>query len=336
VPAAVNDAARCTVDCVTETVDGQTIASDSADSAVLVENGGSLVISDSFISSSGGATGLLATGDGSTIDAEDVTLSADGAMAAIEGEGFVALSDSDLTGAGANGAILFRGEPDSAGGEADGDASEANDATGEASFSAVNCKLTGAAGGPFFSVTGTQVKATLAGSTLTYASGVLARVSGSGGIEPRQSSGADPGESSGANPGESGGTKPGQNGGAEPGKGGAEFTLSAVGQVLSGDIMMDGASSFRLSLEDGSIYTGAVDSRNAGRSAEVALDNNSSWTLTADSHVDQLVDAKADLSNIQSNGFTLYYDASDAANAWLGGRTIALQGGGSLTPEPAM
>jgi hypothetical protein len=179
-------------------------------------------------------------------------------------------------------------------------------AKGTASLDATNCKLTSTSAGPFFYVTNTQAEATLSGNTLTYSSGILAQVSGNN-----------------------------LSNCGTPGENGGNFTLNGVGQELSGDVTVDAISAFTLSLNDGSIYTGAVDRQNAGQSVTVELDNNSSWTLTADSHVDALTDGKSDLSNLQSSGFTLYYNASNAANAWLNGRTIALPGGGSLTPEAA-
>ena len=37
-----------------------------------------------------------------------------------------------------------------------------------------------------------------------------------------------------------------------------------------------------------------------------------------------------DLSLIEDNGYTIYYDAS--ANSWLNGQTITLSNGGTLTP----
>jgi hypothetical protein len=208
----------------------------------------------------------------------------------IEGMSCVTLTDCDLTGAGQNGVLLYRSGPSGA-------------TNGMAALHLTNCKLTTTSDGPFFSVTNTEAKATLSGSTLTYPSGVLAQVSGNvignWGV-------------------------PGQNGGA--------FTLTGVGQVLSGDVTVDTISVFSLILTRGSIYAGSIDGSNVGKSVSVTLDADSSWTLTADSHVDTLADAMPGLNNIQSDGFMLYYDAQNSANAWLNGATVSLPGGGMLTP----
>ncbi len=178
-------------------------------------------------------------------------------------------------------------------------------ATEEAvSLRAVNSSLTSNSEGAFFYVTNARAEATLSGCTLTFSSGLLAQVS--------------------ANTLGDRGT-PGENGG--------EFTLMGAGQVLAGDVSVDKISAFALELTDGSIYTGAVDTSNVGGSVSVSLDGASSWTLTADSHVDALTDAAGDLSNIQSGGFMLYYEASNPECAWLKGMTYPLPGGGMLTPE---
>lgn len=292
-----------TVDGAAATSDGRSVSSNLAGQCgVLVQNGGSLTMANAGITTTGAESPAISVGEGGgsiairqstasasgegspviassgAVVATDLTGSAvSGPLVTIEGANSVTLTDSDLSGAG--GGVLIR-------------RAGAGDGGSAASFSAVRCKLTTTAAGPFFSVTGVRAEATLSGSTLTDSSGVLAQVSGGG-----------------------------------------QLALNAVGQVLSGDAVVDKTGAFSLSLADGSIYTGAVDGQNRGQSVSVMLDGNSSWTLTADSHVEALIDAKADLTNLQSGGFTLYYDASNAANAWLSGKTCALQGGGFLAPE---
>ncbi len=279
----------------TVTASDVTISTTGAHSASLAtgQGGGSVTVDKGTLTTSGDDSPLLySTG---SITGSNLTGTAAGSqMMVIEGKNSISLTDSDLTGAGDIGVMLFRGD--------------SGDATGgAASLSAINCKLTATSEGPFFYVTNTQAEATLAGSTLTFSSGILAQISGNN-----------------------------VSGWGAPGKNGGQFTLCSVGQVLSGDVVVDAISSFTLSLNDGSIYTGAVDVKNEGQSVNVTLDNNSSWTLTADAHVDALTDAKADLSNIESEGFTLYYDAQNPSNVWLNGKTIPLSGGGRLAPEASV
>lgn len=64
----------------------------------------------------------------------------------------------------------------------------------------------------------------------------------------------------------------------------------------------------------------------------MALDGGSTWTVTGNSYPTSLTDADSTLANIKNNGFTIYYGSSNAANNWMGGKTIKLQGGGTLTP----
>lgn len=65
------------------------------------------------------------------------------------------------------------------------------------------------------------------------------------------------------------------------------------------------------------------------RSESVSLDGSAQWNVTADSHVSVLMNEQQDCTNIQSNGYTIYYDQDNKENSWLGGKTIALPGGGS-------
>lgn len=57
-----------------------------------------------------------------------------------------------------------------------------------------------------------------------------------------------------------------------------------------------------------------------------------SWTMTEDASVSGFVDRDQTLANIDSNGFVIYYDYDNPINAWIGGQTLPLPGGGFLTP----
>ena len=90
-------------------------------------------------------------------------------------------------------------------------------------------------------------------------------------------------------------------------------TLNAVGQALSGTILVGSDSTLTLNLTDGSTFTGAIsgsitNAKGAVVSAEVGtvnvtLDASSTWTLTGDTYVTSFT---GDASQIISNGFTLY------------------------------
>ena len=117
-----------------------------------------------------------------------------------------------------------------------------------------------------------------------------------------------------------------------PGSNGGQFTLTGINQVFEGDVTCDEISTFALSLTQGSTFTGAVNTENTAQAAAVSLDADSAWTLTGDSYVTVLTNADETCANIVSGGHNLYYDADAAGNEWLGAQTIALAGGGSLMP----
>jgi len=75
-----------------------------------------------------------------------------------------------------------------------------------------------------------------------------------------------------------------------------------------------------------------VNETGTAKSVSVAMDSSSVWIVTADSKVSSLSDDDTSLANIRSNGHSIYYDKTQEANAWLGGRTVSLQGGGYLAP----
>lgn len=337
-----------------------------ADAAMMVTSGGALTASGGSVSSaSQGADAVIATGSGTTAQILDMTITTAGesarginasrggvvsatnvgvttagnhsaAIAASDG-GQVRINRTTLSTAGEDSPLIYAGGSVTGAnltGSAtaspmiavDGGAVSVADSDltgtgpcgvalyrsgdlgpsgGTVAFSAENSKLSSMSEGPLFFVTNTKAEATLTSSELTFESGLLAQVSGNL-----------------------------TNGWGAPGQNGGDFRLSTTGQVLAGDVTVDAISAFSLSLTRGSIYTGAVDSSNVGGSVSLSLDADSSWTLTADSHLDALTDAKPGLENIQSGGFMLYYDAENPACAWLRGATVPLPGGGLLTPEP--
>lgn len=112
---------------------------------------------------------------------------------------------------------------------------------------------------------------------------------------------------------------------------GGTLALLCDYQSLSGTLLCGADAALTLTLQNNSSYTGSlpVESR---LPVTLTLDATSHWFVTGDSFLMALADTDAALQNIESNGFTVYYDAAIATNAWLGGETHALPGGGSLTP----
>ena len=179
-----------------------------------------------------------------------------------------------------------------------GDAAE-----GEASFNAADSTLTTTSKGPMFYVTNTEASATLKNTKLYYSSGILINAAGNK-----------------------------TNNWGKAGENGGNFTLTGISQNLEGNVKCDQISTVTLNLTEKSAFKGSINAGNSAKSATIHLDKSSTWTMTGDSYVSAITNKDTACSNIKSNGFTLYYDKSNAANKWLDGKTLSLSGGGKLTP----
>ncbi|MBQ9250571.1 MAG: hypothetical protein IJ179_09435 [Oscillospiraceae bacterium] len=92
-------------------------------------------------------------------------------------------------------------------------------------------------------------------------------------------------------------------------------TLKAIGQELSGTILVGEDSTLTLELSEGSSFTGNIDGNIVNAAGDevstqvgavsVSLDDSSTWTLTADSYVTEF---SGDAGNVIGNGYTLYVD----------------------------
>jgi hypothetical protein len=336
--------------------------------AVLANSASRIDISDSTVASSGaGANGVFAEGSGTSINLTDVTITATGqyahgVMATNGGE--LTLTNVDMTTSGANsgviatdrgsgaitvtgGTVIAQGQ-DSPGIYSTGNIS-VTDATisstgaesavieGANSISLTNTSLTSskaekwgvmiyqsmsgdaegtqgefsmsggslsntAATGPLFYVTNSTAMITLKGVNLEAASGVLVNAAA-------------------GNWGNSG-----SNGGT--------VNLETENQNLDGEMIADEISSINLTLQNTSIWTGAMNQANTARSANISLDASSQWIVTADSFITTITDPdginETTISNIVGNGHTIYYDPE--ANPSLNNLTFTLSGGGFLKP----
>jgi hypothetical protein len=113
-----------------------------------------------------------------------------------------------------------------------------------------------------------------------------------------------------------------------PGKNGGHLFLTAVREELLGDITADDVSTIAVKLTHGTTLGGTVTR------ASLTLDATSVWNVTGDSSLVGLtIKGAAPFKKIRSKGFTVTYDASLPANAWLGGKSHTLKGGGVLSPQ---
>lgn len=168
-------------------------------------------------------------------------------------------------------------------------------------FSAKGSALRSLKEGPLFYVTNTTARIYSEMTTMQYLGGTLIRV------EANQFGDA------------------GSNGG--------DLTFMANNQGLYGNVSADSSSTIMMDFQNGSHWSGAINTDNAAKKVDVNLDASSSWSLTADCHVDGFTDGNPAMTNLKGNGHTLYYNSSNTINTWLGGKTYELQGGGYLKPE---
>jgi hypothetical protein len=181
---------------------------------------------------------------------------------------------------------------------------ERPDANHVSRFSAKHCTLRHAGAGPMFFVTNTNGRIYAEMTGLQHEGDVLAKVAaGKWGAE-------------------------GNNGG--------NLVFMGNQQSMSGNFDVDALSTLTIDLQNESHWYGTVNKERTAKEVKVGLDAKSTWNMTDDAYVTVFTDADSTLANVTGNGHHLYYDASQTANQWLGGRTIALPGGGTITPAPAV
>jgi hypothetical protein len=113
----------------------------------------------------------------------------------------------------------------------------------------------------------------------------------------------------------------------------AEVYVNVTESALVGDLVAYNSSLISWSLASHSSWMGAAYSGFGDAYFDVYLDETSTWTLTNTTTVQNFTDEDTTLSNICSQGFDVYYNASALLNGYLGGKTIALSGGGSAIPS---
>jgi hypothetical protein len=117
------------------------------------------------------------------------------------------------------------------------------------------------------------------------------------------------------------------------GSNGGTVILTANRQKIEGNMTADKLSTIKVTLQNNSALTGAVNSENTAKAVKLNLDQSSTWTVTADSYVTCLANAGISddsITNIIGNGHTVYYDSNACAE--LGAQTYTLIGRGTLKP----
>lgn len=353
----------------TITTSGNTSSDDSSsfyglNAAVLAASGSTIHLSDSTVTTSGtGANGVFATGSGSVATVSNVTIkaTADGGHGVMATNGgSLTLTNVNMDTAGAHGAAIATdrgggtisatgGTITTSGQDSPGlystgvivvtgatihaIGSEAAVIEGANSIDVTNTTLSGAKkwGVMIYQsmsgdAEGTRGVFTMTGGSLSAAVGPLFHVTNSTGVITLK--GVQRTVTSGTLLDASAGTwgNSGSNGGTA--------ILTADAQTLTGNLVADSLSSIAVTLQNGSLLQGAINSDNTAQGASLTLDASSTWNVTADSHLTCLDDAGGisgtAISNIIGNGHTVTYDKS--ACSTLGGKTYTLSGGGVLKP----
>ena len=101
------------------------------------------------------------------------------------------------------------------------------------------------------------------------------------------------------------------------GSNGANVTLNTKKQTISGTIDADSISSLTLNILEKSNLTSTINSNNTAQSVNLNLSSDSTWTVTGNSYLTVLVDNDTNLSNINDNGYTVYYSNQTPKTAGL-------------------
>lgn len=284
--------------------------------AVHVRDAGIATLTDTLLTTNGlGAAGVFCTGDGSSAILSGGLLSTAGeaspAIAALDGAA-VQLQDTELlTDSLQSPCLLARGGAHI---EAAGIRANASEAglleLEDASLTLDNCTLSGAgarlSGAASLTATGGALTASTADALFTLTGGE-ATVSLTGVALTRSGGGALLSVLSG------------------------RLSLLCDYQALEGELSVADGATLSVTLQNNSTFTGSVSADERMR-LSLSLDATSRWFVTGDSYLEALSDADATLQNIESNGFTIYYNSENEANAWLGSKPYALPGGGYLSP----
>ncbi len=119
------------------------------------------------------------------------------------------------------------------------------------------------------------------------------------------------------------------------GSNGGKVNLTAFGQQIDGDMIVDEVSVLNLHMKDGSIFSGAVNPDGSAGEVYVELTDGAKWVLTNDSYISALT---CDADSIDLNGHNLYVDGKAYEKGASSGTAIEIEvneGNGSKGDMPA-
>lgn len=86
---------------------------------------------------------------------------------------------------------------------------------------------------------------------------------------------------------------------------GAELSLKAINQTMTGDIKADEQSKVQLKLSKSNL-TGAINNDNQAKQMELTLSKDSTWNVTDDSYLSKLSNEDKTNGNIKTNGHAVF------------------------------
>jgi len=91
------------------------------------------------------------------------------------------------------------------------------------------------------------------------------------------------------------------------GSNGGQVTFTAAKQKFEGNTVVDSISTLNMYLNDGTLYSGAINTDGTAGAVYVEISEDSTWKLTGDSYITSLT---CDEDAIDLNGFTLYVNGT--------------------------
>ncbi len=257
--------------------------------------GAAITVTKSTINTSGEASPLLySKGEINLSEAKGAAGASE--IAVVEGPNVIRMEYVDVTGNGSHGIMLYQSKNK----DTKKNSKDKNTANDVGRLSVKHSALRSLKNGPLFFITNTEARIYSELNSLQYLGDELIRAAAT-------------------------------TLGETTGDGGA-LKFMANQQGLHGNVVADANSTIFLDLQNGSTWSGAINTGHIAKRADVNLDASSKWEVTGDCYVNAFTDGDPTLMNIKGNGHTIYYDAMDSANSWLGSKTFALQGGGYLKP----
>lgn len=222
-----------------------------------------------YVTNGTGSPAVYSTAD---ISVSDAALTANNSEAVVvEGKNSVSLTDCVITG---NMTGTYQDDSENIHNIMIYQSMSGDAEVGEASFTAEGGSITAKSGDMFY-ITNTDCTISLKNVAFKLANEVFLRVEGN---------------------------SSGRGWGTE-GSNGGDVVLNAENQEIEGQILVDEISSLKLSLTDGSTFTGSINPDGAEGTVDVTLSEDSTWTLTGDSYVTSFTGST---DNITANGYHLY------------------------------